>query len=80
MMAVEVLPTSQAPAPASGQVGLGGMDCRRACAILLDDLRPDPVLNVGAEEYAAFLWHMCRCPRCLAYEHALESPLVASAR
>ena len=53
---------------------------RRACAILLDDLRPDPVLNVGAEEYAAFLWHMCRCPRCLAYEHALESPLVASAR
>ena len=50
------------------------VNCSRAREILRDDLRPEPRVSVSAGEYSDFMWHMCWCPECIAYEHALEPP------
>jgi hypothetical protein len=50
------------------------LSCARAREILRDDLRPQPQLSVSTGEYSDFMWHMCWCPDCIAYERALEPP------
>ena len=55
-------------------LGQSGLSCGRAREILRDDLRPQPQLSVSPGEYSDFMWHMCWCPECLAYERALEPP------
>jgi hypothetical protein len=54
--------------------GVSSVTCERARQILLDDLRPERQIAVSREEYAEFMWHMCWCPACVAYERALEPP------
>jgi hypothetical protein len=50
------------------------VNCTRAKEILRDDLRPEPRVSVSAGEYSDFMWHICWCPECVAYERALEPP------
>lgn len=50
------------------------INCERVREILRDDLRPEPRVAVSAGEYSDFMWHLCWCPECVAYERALEPP------